>query len=445
VGVASRSAVLATVAAALGEHRIVDGICVSCGSDDLDEMSRALVEALDEIVRLRHVRTPAGAAKYGLPIGSVIGGGGHRHVPDVHVPDVAAARPKAPAQAVAATPKSTRKTVRDRLVAAIDAHGKGESTGRPLPDFTRPQLLKVAKERGVALDRGEHRDSIAEKLIAHARAGEPDRKPVGHRPTPRKRVNQEAPNDIHAYHDDLNDAGLRPLADVVEHGTVRHEEALSGGIAGDTRKRVYDDGTQTVWKQSRDFRQLDAKHQADAEQLAPLVAHALGLRAPAVYRSSDDTVNMQFVDNAHVVSDEEIVDNALPHSDEGRMLGLLDLMINNPDRHGGNVMVRDEDRGLVPIDHGLGWSDLERDKAVKPMRRLISPYTGHYFKAFNELWVDNDLTPQDAETLRKRIEKLQPAFEKLGRTDWYTFMTARLRYVGDGAKGTKSRLLPEIT
>lgn len=180
-----RSRILATVSRSLGEHRLVDGVCIVCDPDDDmedDQADRALTAALDEIMRLRHVRTEAGAKKYGVPIGSVIGGGGRGpsapHAPHapVHPPSVKpaardvqqdAAKLRKPTEA----PSPKRATLKDRLVEAIGAHLKGEGDGDPLAGFNREQLRKVAKDRGIPLERGEAQDSIAKKILDHAAAG----------------------------------------------------------------------------------------------------------------------------------------------------------------------------------------------------------------------------------------------------------------------------------
>lgn len=149
----------------------------------LDEMSRALVAALDEIFRLRHVRTTAGAKKYGLPIGSVIGGGSSPglHVPG-HAPTIGHGRPavapppgpEIPKAVAKAAPKAPRTSAKDRLVASIDSHLKGDGSGDPFDGYSREQLRQVAKARGIKLDRGEDQASIGRKLLAHAGGAKAD-------------------------------------------------------------------------------------------------------------------------------------------------------------------------------------------------------------------------------------------------------------------------------
>lgn len=462
----------------------------------LDEMSRALVDALDEIFRLRHVRTTAGAKKYGLPIGSVIGGGSSPglHVPG-HAPTIGHGRPAvapAPAPAIPkavakATPRTPRTSAKERLVASIDSHLKGNGQGDPFEGFNREQLRQVAKERGVGLDRGEGRESIAKKLLDHARGGhaEPAKSPPAARDAsnftdadklaaatkmygsdesrwprsiqaeaakirarqlkrPAAKKAEPKPTTTPPHGRSSDSPALRRLADTVERGSVKQETALAGGVAGDTRKRVYADGTQTVWKQSKPFRDLDAKHQADAEELAPLVAHALGLNAPAVHRGDERTVHMEFVDDATVDWDFPVFNNEQPRSDQGRMLGLLDLLINNPDRHRGNIMVKNSDGSIIPIDHGLAWSMLDTIEPARPSRDVRNPYMDHFFSSFHEQWTDNDLTPADMAEVRKRLQPLKADFARIGRTEWFDFMNARLDVIAEHAKGTTSRLGSEV-
>src|SRR6266498_767554 len=59
----------------------------------------------------------------------------------------------------------------DRLKDAIASHLKGDGEGHPFDGFDREQLRRVAKARGIALKRGEDRDSIAKKLLDDIRKG----------------------------------------------------------------------------------------------------------------------------------------------------------------------------------------------------------------------------------------------------------------------------------
>lgn len=232
---AGRSRILAAVSRALGEHRLVDGACVACADDrgrDDDQAVRALVAALDEIERFRRVRTEAGARKYGVPIGSIIGGGhgisAPKAAPAAHtpgrpnVPATAADMPaKAPAKAPTGKPK--RVTHKERLVSAINDHLDGRGDGDPLAGFTREQLRLAAKERGVPLDRGESRESIGKKLIAHARGDQPARP---EKPTPAKAAKKSSTKRIPA-----KDAPRGDSADSKKSGSrrVAGNDLFAGG------------------------------------------------------------------------------------------------------------------------------------------------------------------------------------------------------------------------
>jgi hypothetical protein len=342
----------------------------------------------------------------------------------------------------------------DRLKDALKAHKAGGGTGDPFEGFDREQLRRVAKARGIDLKRGEGRESIAQKLMAHLDEGKPaaaEKPPTPAAPAaPKKRAPRKRKAAEPAGETTPHDAGRATLARIVEHGTVANNKPLSGGLMGEVQLRTYNDGTKTVWKQAKTIGNVSAKQQSDAEELAPLIAHALGLRAPTVVRASGDTVHMEFVDNARSTAELEVVDNSLLGSTEGRMIGLLDLLTSNADRNAGNVMVLDGGKGIVPIDHGLAFryirGEYDRDdNPARPDRGISSGYTSHWFKPFNQTWIDNDLTPADVAEIRQRLQRRKADFDRLDRGDWYKFALARLDALAPYAKGATSRLLPEVT
>lgn len=55
-------------------------------------------------------------------------------------------------------------SVADRIASALKAHHETGGTGDPFEGFSREQLRRTAKARGIELRRGEDRDSIAKKL-----------------------------------------------------------------------------------------------------------------------------------------------------------------------------------------------------------------------------------------------------------------------------------------
>lgn len=138
----------------MGIHVLDNGVCATC-DDLLDEDSATLLQALNEMDGSldegqraafdpsKHLRNPKGSA------------GGGRFRSNV-----------------------------DKVKDAIAAHKAGTGKGHPLDGFDREQLRKVAKARGIELKRGEDRDSIAAKLLAH----------LGSDAEPKKAESKPAPN-----------------------------------------------------------------------------------------------------------------------------------------------------------------------------------------------------------------------------------------------------------
>lgn len=63
-----------------------------------------------------------------------------------------------------------RSTV-DVLKEAVQKHRRGRGKGDPFDGYDREQLRRAARARGIELKRGEHRDSIAAKLLADLGGG----------------------------------------------------------------------------------------------------------------------------------------------------------------------------------------------------------------------------------------------------------------------------------
>lgn len=384
-----RNTALAAIARALDEHHLVDGVCASCRRDD--EAVRALSDALDEIERTRFVRTEAGAKRYGLPIGSPIGG---EHVP-------AAAKP----------PAGKRKS---RLVAAIEDHLAGDGKGNPLEGFSREQLRRVAKDRGIALDRGEPHESIAKKLIDHVRGDAPVAKKAASK-QPKVRLE-----------------GMERLADAVDNQPIKAKKELSGGQVAQTDLVTYANGVKAVRKVGkRKIGNNDPKAQADAEVLAAKVGRKLGVQSPLVYRSESgdpDVVHMEYVAAAkhpngmfgwHPQQD----------SNEGRLVALFDTLIANPDRHTGNWLIKNGH--VVPIDNGYAFDD--RTFYLAGGLKLGWHVPTDYF------------TGADFDEVERRMKQLRPEFVAAGRTDWYRSLISRLRTLrGLASRGSEDKLPPEL-
>lgn len=132
--------------------------------------------------------------------------------------------------------------------------------------------------------------------------------------------------------------------------TDYHAFGRAGGGMGEVEFREYSDGrriaVKSVYSENPD--------EIDSEVDASLVARALGIPVPAVVRDPDrpDTVLMEYLEPRSTDPvDQETVDREF---DASRLLGLLDVVIGNSDRHPANVVwTRD---GPVGIDHGLAFT-----------------------------------------------------------------------------------------
>jgi hypothetical protein len=191
------------------------------------------------------------------------------------------------------------------------------------------------------------------------------------------------------------------------------------GVEAETTVLDLEDGSKVVRKKGEESDELQA------ELLAYAVSQAIGAGVPAVVQSGRDeiteefvpgTTMMEWIDNqaglhgGDYISDSEAGDE-LAATREGKMIGLLDYLIVNHDRHYGNVIVRPDDIP-VPIDHGLTFfSDLFP--------------TDSPFWAYNrEEW------EREAGTLAAmipRLKEIKPEFVSRGQEAWYAGMMGRMQ------------------
>lgn len=236
----------------------------------------------------------------------------------------------------------------------------------------------------------------------------------------------------------------------VDGGAVA-EEMLAQGAMGETRRFELADGTSAVYKRHlRDFdRGWDRpvwtkKDQTDAEELSALTAAAIGVRAPAVSRTSEDEIYMELMPG-------QIGELRWPHrntppkgvvvGEQGVRMGLLDTLIANTDRHGGNYLV-DEDENLYAIDHGMAFSRTHRIGESGQVERESTdrvPTTGDFalqnFVSPSGNYYDNPLTMSDVDHVRSQINGLRGEFESRGRADWWQSMSERLDRLALRANG----------
>lgn len=244
---------------------------------------------------------------------------------------------------------------------------------------------------------------------------------------------------------------LAQLEQAVATG-VWGEEELGQGAMGETKKQLLNDGTTVINKRAKGtwpYGGVDwtAIQQTDAEELSALVGSALGLRSPAVQRVDDTTINMEFVPDAtpafnrywdRDATDFLRVPGDVLGSDDGLRMGLLDVLIGNPDRHGYNWMVDDDNR-LYPIDNGLAFVNLKGTNASDAGR---SPFAAEYFITPDGRFKDNILSRRDIQWVREQMEALAPQFQRVGQPAWYTQIQNRLRQLEIRARGGNQHQLP---
>ncbi|HUR01408.1 MAG TPA: hypothetical protein VM347_02610 [Nonomuraea sp.] len=163
--------------------------------------------------------------------------------------------------------------------------------------------------------------------------------------------------------------------------------------------------------------------------LASLVGRAIGAPVPHIIRdpANRDAVYMQFMDG---VDPSQLKSSVHPFisSTSGRLLGLLDALVANTDRRGGNWLAHGKD-GVHGIDLSRSLTfGLAKDEYI------LNDFSEHYLDVEGE-WIDNQLTRQDIEVFTQRIEALRPEFEKLGREVWHDKVLDNLYQIGEHATG----------
>lgn len=241
-------------------------------------------------------------------------------------------------------------------------------------------------------------------------------------------------------------ARLADLADQTPTGTPRQ---LGGGEIADTNLLTYVDGTRVVEKvygRRVSGSKAEIRRQAEAEELGALVLDAVGVRTPAVLRTTAADAKqarllMEFIDGdtgAEIVPWGTKVPESILESDDGRLIGLADLLMGHGDRHTGN-WIRLPNGRLAAIDQGEAFhhSDL-----YLPGSTVFGEYLTE-LQGFSSIVIKKagiDLHPDDLALIRGRLEALRPEFEARNRMTWYRATLRLLKKVEAGADGTRRRL-----
>lgn len=219
---------------------------------------------------------------------------------------------------------------------------------------------------------------------------------------------------------------------------------LGGGELADVRLLTFNNGQQAVEKiYGRRVRgsAREIKRQLDAEELGALVVQAVGVRAPDVARAQDgNRLLIEYVNGetgAEIVPWGASTPTSIVDSDDGRLIGLADLLMAHGDRHVGN-WIRDRGR-LVAIDHGEAFQFDDRflpGSSSLGFGEYLSELQGSRIVVGTNI----DLHPDDVALVRARLVALRAEFEQRGRLAWHRAMMRLLGKVERGARGTRRRL-----
>jgi hypothetical protein len=220
---------------------------------------------------------------------------------------------------------------------------------------------------------------------------------------------------------------------------VRGEEPIGNGKMGEVKLVSLEDGTSAIYKRALgeiempgDREPWSTKDQSDAEQASSLVADALGVRAPAVHRASDDEIYMERMPG-------DVAWRAFPDgppeelmaSDQAVRMGVLDVLLDNPDRHSGNWMV-DDQGNIQAIDHGFSFMNTHGFSRSDATR---SEFASRYFVNEDGSYVQNNiLSTRDVERLYAAVESIRPQLAAMGRPFWRDVLHLRIDKLAQGAR-----------
>lgn len=274
----------------------------------------------------------------------------------------------------------------------------------------------------------------------------------------------DVPKEARPYHRDLR--GIDDLAAAVKAqqraeqlGEAKYRR-LASGSGNEVLLGELADGRRVIRKSYPDWgAPSDAIHQADAEQLGAIVARALDVQVPRVYRESDKMIWQEFVRGktiAEIMDDRRLYGMDVPVPREfmdtgaAKRIGLLDALISGMDRNQGNWMV-DDLGDIVAIDHGATWGAAGADKDT--IARLGGPnglgaIENRPAQWFAEMrtdengnrsghWIPNPLTKADVAEVRRRLKLLRPDFVHLDREDWLDYTLETLKAIAENAAGAE--------
>lgn len=244
-------------------------------------------------------------------------------------------------------------------------------------------------------------------------------------------------------------ATRRELEDLIAREGDAVERLNRSGAQGTTEIVVLPDGRRLVVKRATEEGSsvaggVGGRVELDKEELGSLLAQAVGVETPVMVRTDPLVLKMEYVDGVLGDALSTVEAQALYESDAGRLTGVLDALLGNRDRHGGNWFARD---GLpVAFDHGMAWRyDEQMDGWVGVQGSGFANgqgLDGPIANIYGGISPTNDLSPADVELMRERIEALAPDFERLGHRDWFDHTMEVFEQIAAAASGDRNRLVP---
>lgn len=245
-------------------------------------------------------------------------------------------------------------------------------------------------------------------------------------------------------------ARLGVLKSGVQSGITKKTK-LGGGKLGIVRRVELNDGTQAIFKEAQTGVTLPGgalhtvEDQNSAEELSALIAGQTRTKAPVVYKKNAHQSYQQIAPGhpANTVfpmneRGELVIPDEIANGYQGQRIGVLDVLLDNSDRHTGNWLVDDENN-LYAIDHGFAFADRGGDTETSAARGSLSRAFINEDGTFKD---ENPLTPNDIEYLRERLDAVRPSFAQRQKSQWLDQAVARLDRLAAGARGTEDIYFP---
>lgn len=217
-------------------------------------------------------------------------------------------------------------------------------------------------------------------------------------------------------------ARSRKVRTVAVAGEKPSKIRILGGSSNAARL-TYPDGTQLVLKKQE-------RQENHADVLGSLVGDAVGLRTAGTHIQGHDLyqeylpgrVGSDVFSEMHDDLDQR---EALFASRTGKLIGILDVLLANGDRHSGN-WIQDENGDLKPIDHGFafGFGDIGGAYGSPFVQRFFTTPSPETFMPDLKDSISG-INPADLARMEPRLRALQEQFKELGRESWYRAMMAR--------------------